>query len=50
MLLDILFNFTKNSKYDRYQRGLATMIDKFFDRKYATANTSANTRTVRDLS
>ena len=26
------------------------MIDKFFDRKYASANTSANTRTVRDLS
>ena len=27
------FNIAKNSKYDGYQRGLASMIYKFFDKK-----------------
>ena len=27
------FNIAKNPKYDRYQRGLASMIYKFFDKK-----------------
>ena len=27
------FNIAKNSKYDRYQRGLPSMVYKFFDKK-----------------
>ena len=30
---DKSFNFTKNPKYDRYQRGLASIVYKFFDKK-----------------
>ena len=27
------FNIAKNAKYDRYQRGLVSMLYKFFDKK-----------------
>ena len=30
------FNIAKNEKYDGYQRGLALMIYRFFDKKYAS--------------
>ena len=30
---DKAFNIAKNSKYDGYQRGLAPMVFKFFDKK-----------------
>ena len=30
---DIAFNIAKNPKYDGYQRGLASMVYKFFDKK-----------------
>ena len=30
---DKAFNIDKNSKYDGYQRGLASMVYKFFDKK-----------------
>ena len=33
VLRDQAFNITKNPKYDRYQRGLASMVYKFFDKK-----------------
>ena len=33
MLHDKAFNIAKNPKYDRYQRGLASMVYKFFDKK-----------------
>ena len=33
MLIDKAFNFAKNPKYDRYERGLASMVYKFFDKK-----------------
>ena len=33
VLRDKAFNITKNIKYDGYQRGLASMIYKFFDKK-----------------
>ena len=33
MLRDKAFNIAKNPKYDQYQRGLASMVDKFFDKK-----------------
>ena len=33
ILRDKPFNITKNPKYDGYQRGLASMIYNFFDKK-----------------
>ena len=33
VLRDKAFNFDKGPKYDRYQRGLALMLCKFFDKK-----------------
>ena len=35
VLRDKAFNITKNSKYDGYQRGLASMVYKFFDKNSA---------------
>ena len=35
ILRDKAFNIAKNSKYDGYQRGLAPMVYKFFDKKSA---------------
>ena len=35
ILCDKAFNITKNSKYDGYQCGLASMVCKFFDKKTA---------------
>ena len=32
-LRDKAFNIAKDPKYDRYQRGLASMVYKFFDKK-----------------
>ena len=32
-LRDKTFNIAKNSKYDGYQRELASMVYKFFDKK-----------------
>ena len=44
VLRDKAFNIAKNSKYDGYQRGLASMVYKFFDQKSAGSgvNTHAN--------
>ena len=33
VLRDKAFNIGKNPKYERYQRGLASMVYKFFDTK-----------------
>ena len=33
ILCDKAFDIAKNAKYDGYQRGLASMIYKFFDKK-----------------
>ena len=33
ILKDKGYNIAKNPKYDRYQRGLASMVYKFFDKK-----------------
>ena len=35
-LRDKAFNIAKNPKYDGYQRGLASMVYKFFDKKAAS--------------
>ena len=36
VLRDKAFNIAKNTKYDGYQRGLASMVYKFFDKKSAS--------------
>ena len=36
VLRDKAFNVAKNPKYDGYQRGLASMVYKFFDKKSAS--------------
>ena len=33
ILHDKAFNITRNPKYDQYQRGLASMVYKFFDKR-----------------
>ena len=33
ILRDKVFNIAKNPNYDEYQRGLASMIYRFFDKK-----------------
>ena len=33
ILIDKAFNIAKNPNYDEYQRGLAAMVYKFFDKK-----------------
>ena len=38
ILRDKAFNIAKNPKYDGYQRGLASMVHKFFDKKTSAAN------------
>ena len=35
VLKDKAFNIAKNPNYDEYQRGLASMVYKFFDKKFA---------------
>ena len=37
VLSDKAFNFAKNSKYNGYQSGLASMVYTFFDKKSAAA-------------
>ena len=34
ILCDKVFNIAKEPKYDEYQRGLASMVYKFFDKKF----------------
>ena len=42
------FNIAKNPKYDRYQRGLASMVYKFFDKK-STGGGIANNEIKQNL-
>ena len=32
-MIDKVFKITSDQKYDRYQRGLVSMVYKFFDKK-----------------
>ena len=41
VLRDIAFNIVKSLKYDGYQKGLASMVYTFFDKK--TAGSGVNT-------
>ena len=38
VLRDNAFNIEKNPKYDGYQKGLACMVYKFFDKKTASGS------------
>ena len=52
---DKAFDIAKNPKYDGYQRGLASTVNKFFDKKSADtgvttlANKSANNKIKQNL-
>ena len=50
VLRDKAFNIAKNLKYDGYQRGLASMIYKFFDKKSASSgvNIHANNKKLAE--
>ena len=43
ILRDKAFNIAKNPKYDGYQRGLASMVYKFFDKKSKESGVNTNT-------
>ena len=45
-LRDKAFNIAKNPKYDGYQRGLASMVYKFFDKK--SAGSGVNMKAMSD--
>ena len=42
VLREKAFNIAKNPKYDGYQRGLASMVYKFFDKKSASNGVANN--------
>ena len=37
VLCRMAFDIAKDPKYDRYQRGIAPMVYKFFDKKFPVA-------------
>ena len=49
VLRDIAFNIAKNPKCDGYQRGLASMFYKFFDKKSAGSSFNMHTNNERPL-
>ena len=51
VLTDKAFNIAKNPKYDGYQRGLATMVYKFFDKntKGSGVTTLANKFAIKSI-
>ena len=42
VLWDKAFSIAKNPKYDGYQRGLASMVYKFFDKKFVSSGVANN--------
>ena len=46
VLRDKAFNIAKNPQYDEYQRGFASMVDKFFDKKSAGTGVANNTKST----
>ena len=49
VLRDKAFSIAKNPKYDRHQRGLSSMVYKFFDRKSAGSGVNMHTNNRRPL-
>ena len=50
LLRDKALNIAKNPKYDGYQRGLASMVYKFFDRNSSSMRAVSKTLATRDKS
>ena len=48
VLRDKASNIAKNPKYDEYQRGLASMVYKFFDKK-STGSSASNNKTKQNI-
>ena len=48
VLKDKAFNIASDPKYDSYQRGLASMVYKFFDKKSASLNKSKGSGIVNE--
>ena len=48
VLKDKAFKIASDPKYDGYQRGLASMVYKFFDKKPASLNKSSGTGIVKE--
>ena len=49
VLRDKAFNIAKNPKYDGYQRGLASMVYKFFDKKSKESGVNIEVRPSEQL-
>ena len=47
VLRDKAFNLGKNSKYDGYQRGLASMVYKYFDKKTKGSGLANNKENIQ---
>ena len=50
VLRDKAFNIAKSPKYDGYQRGLASMVYKFFDKKSKGSGVSIKVLAERTIS
>ena len=48
ILRDKAFDFAKNPKYDGYQRGLTSVVYKFFDKKTSALRTRSDTLASRN--
>ena len=48
-LRDKAFNIARNPKYDGYQRGLTSMVYKFFDKKSAGSSVNMHVNNERPL-
>ena len=49
VLRDKAFNIAKNPKYDGYQRGLASMVYKFFDKKFSGSGVKSENMPNQEL-
>ena len=49
VLRDKAFNIAKNPKYDGYQRGLASMVYKFFDKKSSGGGANMQVKSNKQL-
>ena len=43
------FNIAKNPKYDRYQKGFASMVHTFFDKKSFSGSVVANNKIKKNM-
>ena len=48
-MLDKAFNIAKNRKYEGYQRGLASMVYKYFDKKSSGSGIKNENTTDKQL-